>query len=126
MTTPVPLRVFYLEDNPLIVFHIEAMIEDLGHIFSGSLSSFTELKASFGEFVMDCALVDIDLADGPTGPQAAEWLLNKGIPSIFVTGQVEIAAQFSQVSLGTIVKPVADKDMAAKLELFRLAIATKD
>nr|WP_244496137.1 hypothetical protein [Ensifer sp. Root31] len=24
------LRIFYLEDNPLIVFHIEAMIEDLG------------------------------------------------------------------------------------------------
>ena len=28
-----PLRIFYLEDNPLIVFHVEAMIEDLGCIF---------------------------------------------------------------------------------------------
>lgn len=83
MTTPIPLRVFYLEDNPLIVFHIEAMIEDLGHVFAGSLSSFAELEASFGELAMDCALVDIDLADGATGPEAAEWLLNKGIPSIF-------------------------------------------
>lgn len=79
MTKPIPLRVFYLEDNPLIVFHIEAMIEDLGHVFAGSLSSFAELKASFSELVMDCALVDIDLADGPTGPEAAEWLMNKGI-----------------------------------------------
>ncbi|MDP3256373.1 response regulator [Bosea sp. (in: a-proteobacteria)] len=122
MTKPMPLRVFYLEDNPLIVFHIEAMIEDLGHVFSGSLSSFAELKVSFGQFVMDCALVDIDLADGPTGPEAAEWLLNKGIPSIFVTGQAEIAAKHAHISLGTIVKPVADKDMAAKLELFRSVI----
>lgn len=125
MTKPMPLRVFYLEYNPLIVFHIEAMIEDLGHIFSGSLSSFTELKASFGEFVMDCALIDIDLADGPTGPEAAEWLLNKGVPSIFVTGQAEIAAKYAHISLGTIVKPVADKDMAAKLDLFKSAISTK-
>nr|WP_234835868.1 hypothetical protein [Sinorhizobium meliloti] len=34
-----PLRIFYLEDNPLIVFHIEAMIEDLGYVFAGSASA---------------------------------------------------------------------------------------
>ncbi len=38
-----PLRIFYLEDNPLIVFHIEAMIEDLGYVFAGSASSFAAL-----------------------------------------------------------------------------------
>ncbi|PZN93618.1 MAG: response regulator [Hyphomicrobiales bacterium] len=125
MTKPTPLRIFYLEDNPLIVFHVEAMIEDLGHIFAGSLSSFAELKTSFDEFEMDCALVDIDLTDGSTGPEAAEWLLNKGIPSIFVTGQAAVAAKYTDVSLGMIVKPVADKDMATKLELFRSALDTK-
>lgn len=120
-----PLRVFYLEDNPLIVFHIEAMIEDLGHVFAGSLSSFVELKASFSELAMDCALIDIDLADGRTGPEAAEWLLNKGIPSIFVTGQAKVAAKYAHISLGSIVKPVTDKDIAEKLELFRSAIGAR-
>ncbi|UZF95708.1 response regulator [Bosea sp. NBC_00550] len=121
-----PLRIFYLEDNPLIVFHVEAIIEDLGHIFVGSLSGFAELKSSFSELVMDCALVDIDLADGRTGPDAAEWLINKGIPSIFVTGQAQVAAEYRRISLGTIVKPIVDKDMAEKLELFRRFLNSED
>ncbi|AOO83458.1 response regulator [Bosea vaviloviae] len=125
MTAIVPLRLFYLEDNPLIAFHVEAMIEDLGHVFAGSLSSFAELKASFSKIVMDGALIDIDLADGATGPEAAKWLLNKGVPSIFVTGQTEVAAKHASISLGMIAKPVAIEDMAAKLELFRSAIGSK-
>lgn len=114
-----PLRIFYLEDNPLIVFHVQAMIEDLGHIFAGTLGSFAELKACIDEFEIDGALIDIDLADGPTGPAAAEWLLERGISSIFVTGQEQTAAQYASVTLGILRKPIVLQQLAAKLELFR-------
>ncbi|WP_458757741.1 response regulator [Afipia sp. TerB] len=112
-----PLRIFYLEDNPLIVFHVEAMIEDLGCIFAGSVGSFAELKAEFENFEIDGALVDVDLADGSTGPAAAAWLQERGIPSIFVTGQVDAAVEHSSEVLGTITKPVLLEDLAAKLKL---------
>jgi CheY-like chemotaxis protein len=115
-----PLRIFYLEDNPLIVLHVQSMIEDLGHIFAGSLGSFAELQACIDQFEMDGALIDIDLTDGPTGPAAAEWLLKRGIASIFVTGQEQTAAQYASVSLGIIGKPVVLDQLAAKLELFVL------
>lgn len=114
-----PLRIFYLEDNPLIIFHVEAMIEDLGHIFAGSADSFAELKQTIDAYKFDGALVDIDLADGRTGPAAAAWLRDKGIPVLFVTGQEAIAAEFSGAALGLVRKPVASADLAAKLELFR-------
>lgn len=114
-----PLRIFYLEDNPLIIFHVEAMIEDLGHIFAGSADSFTELKQTIDAYKFDGALVDIDLADGRTGPAAAAWLRDKGIPVLFVTGQEAIADEFSGAALGLVRKPVASADLAAKLELFR-------
>lgn len=114
-----PLRIFYLEDNPLIVFHVEAMIEDLGCIFAGSAGSLAELVAGFDTFEMDGALVDIDLADGRTGPAAAAWLQERGIPSIFVTGQTTVAAEYPSLSLGTITKPISARDLAEKLELFR-------
>jgi AmiR/NasT family two-component response regulator len=113
-----PLRIFYLEDNPLIVFHVQAMIEDIGHIFAGSLGSFAELKASIDEFEIDGALIDIDLADGPTGPAAAKWLLERGIASIFVTGQEQTAAQYASLSLGILSKPIEVQRLAEKLELF--------
>ncbi|WP_368518765.1 response regulator [Rhizobium sp.] len=114
-----PLRIFCLEDNPLIIFQLEAMIEDLGHIFAGSAMSFTDLVKRQDLGSIDGVLVDIDLADGRTGPNAAIWLSQQGIPSIFVTGQEAIAAEYSQAVLAIIGKPVAEIELAEKLELFR-------
>lgn len=118
-----PLRVFYLEDNPLIVFHVETMIEDLGHIFVGSASSFSELIETIGALQVDGVLVDIDLADGRTGPDAAAWLHDRGIPALFVTGQELIAAEFPSNALALVKKPVSIPDLAEKLELFRGGIS---
>ena len=117
LTSP-PLRILYVEDNPLIVFHVEAMIEDLGYVFAGSIGSFAELVAGFDALEVDAALVDIDLADGRTGPAAAAWLQERGIPSIFVTGQVGVAAEYPLLSLGTIAKPISAQELAEKLGWF--------
>jgi DNA-binding LytR/AlgR family response regulator len=114
---PRPLRILYLEDNPLIVFHVQAIIEDLGHIFVGSGGSFADLIADFDTLEIDGALVDIDLADGRTGPLAATWLRDRGIACIFVTGQAEVAADYLGAALGIISKPVSVEDVAEKLEL---------
>lgn len=116
---PAPLRIFYLEDNPLIVFHVEAMIEDLGHIFAGSAVSFADLMANVDTSEIDVALIDIDLADGRTGPDAAAWLQERGTACIFVTGQAEVAAEHPGVVLGTIAKPVSVEALAEKLALLR-------
>lgn len=116
------LRVFCLEDNPLIVFHLEQMIEDLGHVFAGSLASFEDLRASASNIEMDCALVDIDLADGPNGPDAVSWLAAKGIPSAFVTGQAEIAEEHSTFAISVVVKPISEAALASTLLLLERAI----
>jgi len=112
---PAPLRIFCLEDNPLIVFHLEQMIEDLGHVFAGSSESFAGLRDQFSPGGMDVALVDIDLADGATGPAAAKWLAARGVPSLFVTGQDEMAVQHAAVSIGALSKPVTPIALAEAL-----------
>jgi CheY-like chemotaxis protein len=112
---PRPLRLFYLEDNPLIVFHVEQMIEDLGHIFVGATDTFAAFKQQFAGLQVDAVLLDIDLADGSTGPLAAAWLLERGIPAIFVTGQDGIAEQYQDRCAGIVRKPVNPSDMAEKL-----------
>jgi CheY-like chemotaxis protein len=114
------LRILYVEDNPLIVFHVQALVEDLGHIFAGSFSSFTEIQAANRSFDdIDGALIDIDLSDGPTGPAVAEWFNHRNIPSIFVTGQEHVAARYKHVSLGIIGKPIQVQQLAMKLQLFK-------
>jgi DNA-binding response OmpR family regulator len=110
-----PLRIFYLEDNPLIVFHVEQMIEDLGHVFVGATDTFAAFKQQFAELEVDAVLLDIDLADGATGPLAAAWLSERGIPTLFVTGQEEVALQYRNLSAGIVRKPVSPSDMAEKL-----------
>jgi CheY-like chemotaxis protein len=100
------LRVFCLEDNPLIVFHLQYAIEDLGHVFAGSAESFADLQAGFADLRIDCALVDIDLADGRTGPAAAAWLAARHIPAIFVTGQDGVAAEHAGTVVAVVSKPV--------------------
>jgi CheY-like chemotaxis protein len=114
-----PLRIFYLEDNPLIIFHVEAMIEDLGHIFAGSANSFAELMRMIDALEVDGVLVDIDLADGRTGPDAAVWLKKRGIPALFVTGQQQIAVQHQAAVLGFVRKPISASDLSEKLKPFR-------
>jgi DNA-binding LytR/AlgR family response regulator len=112
------MRIFCLEDNPLIVFHIEQLVEDLGHIFVGAFESFNDLKENFASIDFDGALVDIDLADGRTGPLAAAWLLEQGIPTIFVTGQENIAEYHRNISIAVIGKPITQSDFARKIALF--------
>ena len=111
------MRIFYLEDNPLIAFHVEQLVEDLGHTFAGSLDSFTALKSQFDSYAMDVALIDIDLADGRTGPDAARWLKDRKVPCLFLTGQDHIATDAGDVVLGTISKPVSLEALANSLEL---------
>jgi DNA-binding LytR/AlgR family response regulator len=95
------------------------MIEDAGHIFAGFADSFAQLKIELDVTGVDGALVDIDLADGRTGPGVVAWLKERDIPCIFVTGQEEVAAQHADLAVAAIIKPVVASDLAAKIELFR-------
>ncbi len=120
-TPPVPLRILCLEDNPLIACLVEQMLEDSGCVFAGALASFEELQEAAGRLEMDAALVDIDLADGSTGPQAAAWLAERGIPAVFLTGQENVAAEHRSVSVGLLPKPVTEQGMTQALEQLRKA-----
>ncbi len=113
---PVPLRVLCLEDNPLIAFHLEQMVEDFGHRFVAAVESFSDLQASFDTLEVDCALVDIDLADGRTGPDAAAWLSSRGVAVIFVTGQEQLAQDHGHHSAGFVSKPVRPEALRCALD----------
>lgn len=109
------LRVFCIEDNPLIVLHLEMLIEELGHIAAGSSDSFVDLRSRIEAPDFDLALVDIDLADGRSGGDVVVWLEARGCPSILITGQEHLAKMYSEISAGVIVKPVSQELLARAL-----------
>ena len=102
-----PLRVMCLEDNPLIALHLEHMVEDLGHRIVETCDSWAEARLRFDRSAIDCVLIDIDLADGRTGPLAAAWLRERGVPALFVTGQEALARDHLDLVAGVIAKPVS-------------------
>ncbi len=118
MITSAPLRILCLEDNPLIAFHVEQMIEDLGHLPTLTLGSFAELQ-TIDPLDVDCALIDIDLVDGRTGPDAARWLKDRNVPGLFVTGQHEIGETFRDLVEGILVKPISMASLSAELEALK-------
>jgi DNA-binding LytR/AlgR family response regulator len=105
------LRIFCVEDNPLLVMQLELVIEDAGHIYAGSAARFHDVKTAFDRSAFDIALVDIDLADGRTGGEVAAWLSERGRPSLFITGQEQLARTYEKSSLGTIIKPVSEQQL---------------
>ena len=105
-----PLRIYCIEDNPLIVFHLEHLIEKAGHIMVGFAESLSQMKADPVVGDIDGALIDIDLADGRTGPDAAAWLKERRIPSIFVTGQQDVAEIYAERVIAVILKPIVAED----------------
>ena len=78
-----------------------------------------DLRSSIKDADFDVVLVDFDLADGRTGGDAAAWLKARGCPSIFITGQEQLAQTYSEMSAGLIVKPVSTDLLAYALERIR-------
>ena len=99
----------------MIVLHLEMLIGQLGHIFAGSSDSLADLQSRIDGLDFDVALVDIDLADGRTGGDVVRCLRTRSRPSIFVTGQDQLAGNYTDIPVPVIMKPITADALASKL-----------
>jgi DNA-directed RNA polymerase specialized sigma24 family protein len=78
--------IMIIEDEPLIAMDIEAMVESLGHRVVGTARTHTEAIALFNKTRPKMILADIQLADGSSGIDAVNEILNAvSVPVIFIT-----------------------------------------
>jgi DNA-directed RNA polymerase specialized sigma24 family protein len=78
--------VLIIEDEPLIAMDIEQMVESLGHRVVGTARTHKEAAALFGKTHPKMILADIQLADGSSGIDAVnEMLQSTSLPVIFIT-----------------------------------------
>ena len=88
------MKVLVIEDEPIIAFDLENLVLDNGFEIAGLAR--TEIEALALAPKADIALVDVQLADGPTGPKIARTLIDRhGIEVIFMTGNPEMVAGFN-------------------------------
>lgn len=103
-------RVLIVEDHILIALEIEEAVEQAGHEVIAIVSNRQQALKHI--HVADVALVDINLADGSTGPDIGEKLAQAGASVIFLMGNPEIVAGGVPGAVGVMSKPFNEPDLS--------------
>ncbi len=102
-----------VEDEMLVALELEALLEDLGHspvgIAADSAGAFALLENR-----PDIALVDLNLRDGPTGPEVGERLARDyGMTVLFMTANPRMLGDGIAGTVGVLTKPCDPKAVEA-------------
>ena len=107
------LRVLVVEDEALVAMEIEAVVADLGCAVVGPVANLRDALRLIEEQDLDGALIDINL-QGEHAYPAAEALLARGVPFVFLTGYSGLPAPPAALQGAPEVrKPFAPRALAA-------------
>lgn len=99
-----PVRFLVVEDEPLIGLDLVTLLEDRGYAVIGPVADLAHALAEAELHQPQAAFVDVNLADGPTGPTVATELTQRhGTRCVFLTGNPELAS--GGAALGLFRKP---------------------
>jgi len=113
-----PARIAIVEDEFLIALEMEEVVRDLGH-FPVGVADTAEgaLDMARSEERIDVALVDVNLADGATGPTVGRRLASEfGIEVVFVTANPAQLGPGVEGTIGALEKPVGMAELSATLD----------
>lgn len=109
-------KVLIVEDEIFVALEIEQIVEDAGFTV-GAIAADREAALSSASDC-DIALVDLNLRDGPTGPQiGVELAARHGIRVIYVTANPAQIGDASVAALGVITKPFRPHSITGALQL---------
>ena len=104
-----PLRILIVEDEILIAFELESLLQDAGYEPVGIAATSREALTLAQDLSPDLALVDIHLADGPTGVEVARGLTRSGITALFMTANAKRIPDDFAGAVGVIAKPYTER-----------------
>ncbi|WP_377293178.1 response regulator [Rhizobium sp. SG2393] len=99
------MKVLIVEDEVLLAMELESEIEAAGHEIVGMAADSKEALSLIDGADPEFAFVDIHLLDGPTGITVGQSLSLRGIPYVFVSGNVKRIPEDFAGALGAIEKP---------------------
>ena len=122
MSEESPLAIIVVEDEALIAMQLQMLIEDAGHGVAGWACDLEEACGLAGRVHSDLALVDIHLADGPTGTEVAERLRECAIPVVFMTANAKRVPDHFVGAIGIIAKPYTAGSVMAALRYLHAGV----
>ena len=111
-----PLRVLVVEDEALLLMQLESFLEDAGHIVVGDAMSSQEAMTISTTVEADLALVDIHLADGPTGIEVGRFFVERtNMAVVFMTANPKRIPDDFSGAIGVIAKPYTQQGLNSAL-----------
>lgn len=110
-----PTRILIVEDEMLVAFELESILEDLGHEAVGIVADLEAAEGYFEE-PLDLALVDLNLRDGLTGPQIGARLGANGVTVVFITANPGLLQGQVAGAIGVITKPTDEPTVKAAVD----------
>lgn len=81
------------------------LIEEMGHEVAGFATDSRMALEHANDDEVDLALVDVHLADGPTGTEVGRQLADKGVSVLFITGNPTMIYGAAPRAVGVLAKP---------------------
>lgn len=109
-------KIIIIEDEFLIAMAMEDAVRDLGYEVQG-IADTLQSALNLARSGADVALVDVNLADGATGPTIGERLADEfGVNVVFVTANPAQLGDGVAGTLGAVEKPVETTELGLVLD----------
>ena len=106
-------RILIVEDEPLMAFDNETMIEEAGYTVVATHDRVADAVATLEREKVDLILSDVRLTGERSGIDLARIAKAKNIPVLFATGRVPDEA--AELAVGCLMKPYNDRTLKAAL-----------
>ena len=113
------MKILIVEDQPMISFLLEDVVDGMGHEVVGPASNGDEAVALVTKGGFDGALVDYNLDKGSTSLEAALLMVKAGIPFIFLSGLGQINEYPELANIRLITKPFVITDIETAISSFQ-------
>lgn len=115
-----PLKIYIVEDEPLIAANIEIALKKHGHNVIGDGFDYSGAIIDIEKLRPDLVLLDIQLEGDKDGIDLAFYLDKKSIPYLYLTSQTDpstIDRVKKTKPLGYIVKPFTEAGLCSNIDL---------
>ena len=107
-------RILIVEDEPLVAFDNEQTLADAGYEVVATVDRCADAVAVLDREPLDLVLTDIRLTGERTGLDVARFAAARGVPLLFVTG--DLPAEARGLGLGWLAKPYSARTLKAALD----------
>lgn len=107
-------RILIVEDEALVAFENENMLQDAGYEIVATVDSFADAAFAIESEQIDLVLTDFSLSGEGDGTDVARAAGAKGVPVLFVTGNCIEEAKC--LALGCLAKPYSERTLLGALD----------